>query len=542
MKFKQRLLVLFTIVILFFAFLMLKEEKIDNYQKSTGNLSNVYESLQKDYKVGDESPSTNDLTFDFSYLLEEGHLNTLNLSDLTMGFSSFGSVRKIIDSAQSMGIEVLETIPELASLRFRVVDLPKAMESFAHMEEGFELSQNYKIRLPSLPEPKLVFAEKGFGDDAMNWLGVPRERSTWGKDIKVAILDSGVDAEHPLLEKALIERVQLVNQEEVVFKGHGTAIASIIGGRSTDFAGIAPSTSLLSIEVLDQFGEGSSFTVAKGIIEAVNRGAKVINLSLGGEIHSTVLQQAVTHAIENGSILVAAVGNQGRAQVTYPASYEGVVGVGSVDRLGRSSSFSNSGKEVDLAAPGVMVKAAWEKDEMVSFSGTSASTAFVSGAMAALLSEYPILEENQIMDLVYDYSNEAEKPGFDPWTGHGILNIGRIIMRNQESFADAAIVGYYFDPKDLGGAGTTPFLVTIQNQGNRWLNNMRLSVDYNGMNRNYLFNNLSPGETRSERLYLNDLNRGQPIEIISTLSLDGGDDQNLRNNIRESIITLPALD
>jgi hypothetical protein len=176
---------------------------------------------------------------------------------------------------------------------------------------------------------------------------------------------------------------------------------------------------------------------------------------------------------------------------------------------------------------------------MVSFSGTSTATAFVSGALAAELSKNPNLSSNQVLDIIYKYSNESEKPGFDQYTGNGILNIGRIENRDVPNIHDGAIVGYYFEPENLAG-GTTPFLVSVQNQGTSWLNNVNLKVEYRGVVKNFLFNNLNPGETRSEQLFLDGSNgEGKGVKISSSLTINGYQDQNLQNNTRVSTILLP---
>ena len=141
-------------------------------------------------------------------------------------------------------------------------------------------------------------------------------------------------------------------------------------------------------------------------------GADVINLSLGGAQGSEVLKQAVSYALHHGIPLVAAVGNQGVGSVNYPAAYDGVIGVTSIGVSGRVSNFANFGIGVDLAAPGSGVLAAWESSEMAKFSGTSISSAIVSGTVAMELSKRPSLSPVEVSELIQKYSNEAEKTWF----------------------------------------------------------------------------------------------------------------------------------
>ena len=194
---------------------------------------------------------------------------------------------------------------------------------------------------------------------------------------------------------------------------------------------------------------------------------------------------------------------------------------------------------MDLAAPGVGVYSAWAEEGIVSFSGTSTASAFVSGALAAEFSRNPDLPREQAVDLLYKFANESEKPGFDEFTGHGALNVGRIENRYDPYVTDAAIVGYYFDPKDFGEK-QVPFLVNVQNQGTQWLKNVELEVEYMGTTKKYLLSNLDPGEVKSEMLLLDAGEGRQGVRINSQLTVKDKEDVNPDNNVRTSTITLPS--
>ena len=464
----------------------------------------------------------------------------LDLIDITLGFAKLETAKEFARKASKNGFEILGQIPSLGTIKVRIIDFAKATKALAAVEEGFGAGSEPQGPLTHLTgHPKNCW-RKGIWRSGFRLAWCSQRPKALGDGIKVAILDSGIDADHPLLKGASIERIKLVDDHEKSFLGHGTAIASIIGGQLEGNLGLAPSASILSIEVLDQFGEGDAFTVAKGVVEATDRGSDLINLSLGGDFSSPVLESAVAYAREKGVLVVAAVGNEGIPEVAYPARYEGVIGVTAVDLMGRPSVFANYGDGVDISAPGVQVNTAWEEDEIVSFSGTSGATAFVSGALVAEMSKNPHLTEAQLVDVLYGNANELEKPGFDEWTGHGVLSVGRMSNRNIEGIADAAIVGYYFDPEDLKGGGTTPFLVTVQNQGTTWLNNMNLQIVYKGIEKEYLINNLSPGETRSERLYVEGGQASKPLSIYSRVQIEGQEDHTPENNIRRSTLELPG--
>ncbi len=462
------------------------------------------------------------------------------LRDLTLGFSSSEKMESFRADAEKNGIRVLGSISELATVRVRIRDIPDALRYMDRDEWSGEISPqyNYPVQQPAPPRSESLEGEKEFADGASDWLGVSEDRADWGKGVKVAVLDSGVDVTHSALKGAEVVEISMVEGQPPV-PGHGTAIASIIAGKSEGLKGMAPAASILSIRVLDEEGQGDSFTVAEGIVEAVDRGADIINLSLGGESSSGLLEQAVRYAQSKGVTIVAAVGNEGREGVAFPARYEGVIGVTSVDAKGTASSFSNYGEGVDLGAPGVGVYSAWAEDGVVSFSGTSTASAFVSGALAAEFSRNPDLPREQAVDLLYKFANESEKPGFDEFTGHGALNVGRIENRYDPYVTDAAIVGYYFDPEDFGEK-QVPFLVNVQNQGTQWLKNVELEVEYMGVTKKYLLNNLNPGEVKSERLLL-DAEQGRAgVRINSRLLVKDKEDVKPENNVRTSTITLPS--
>ena len=163
-------------------------------------------------------------------------------------------------------------------------------------------------------------------------------------------------------------------------------MASVIASHTDSYSGVAPGCEILSYRVIDDSGYTDSYTVASAIISAVKDGADVINLSLGGETVSEVLKASVSYANNHGIPVIAAVGNEGVGYVNFPAAYEGVIGVASVGANGRIANFSNFGKGVDLAAPGTGVLTASDSADVGIFTGTSISTAIVTGAVAMELS------------------------------------------------------------------------------------------------------------------------------------------------------------
>ena len=200
--------------------------------------------------------------------------------------------------------------------------------------------------------------------------------------------------------------------------------------------------------------------------------------------------------------MVASVGNDGIGLVNYPAAYDGVIGVTSVGVSGAVANFSNYGEGVDIAAPGVGVLTASDSQDMAYFSGTSISAAMVTGAIAMQLGRDPYLSPAELEKVLVKFSNESGKPGPDKVSGHGVLSLSRLENQNNPEYTDAAIAGYYFNASNSLTSGTIPFDVVVQNQGNTYLNNLSLDVNYLGINKRFLIGGLASGEIRTEKLYV----------------------------------------
>jgi thermitase len=181
---------------------------------------------------------------------------------------------------------------------------------------------------------------------------------TSGNGITVAVLDSGVDLDHPDINPKVVLRANFsgaaTNEDKY---GHGTHVAGIVAASHNTYgvAGVCPGCTILAGKVLDDRGIGSSSGLANGINWAVSNGAKVINMSIGVRASRT-LETAINNAWSKGVVLVAAAGNGGNQTKIYPAAYPNVIAVAATDNKDAKASFSTYGPSwVDLAAPGVNV-------------------------------------------------------------------------------------------------------------------------------------------------------------------------------------------
>ena len=212
-------------------------------------------------------------------------------------------------------------------------------------------------------------------------------------------------------------------------KGHGTHVAGIVGalaGNGKGVASIAPGTRILPVRVLDSTGSGGSIAVAKGIVHAADKGAKVINLSLGGPGGSSALNAAVQYATDRGALVVVSAGNNRTSgnEVNYPAASPGALSVASTDEGGSSSSFSYSGPSVDLAAPGGRIASLWADSDRAyaMLSGTSMAAPAVSAVASLYRAANPAATPAQVTSALLGTASDVEAPGRDDNTGAGLVN------------------------------------------------------------------------------------------------------------------------
>jgi len=462
--------------------------------------------------------------------------------EYVLSFYSAADRDAFVELAAELGLDVLDRIALGFSVRVRASRelLDRAL---ARGPMPTELDANYTIRRPERPLLDVRRANRsyqGFGPNAVAWLGVPRDNRAWGRGVTVAVLDTGVNP-HPALEGAAVTRLDLLDGDggdPSAATAHGTAVASVIAGQRMDVAGIAPAAEILSVRVIGEDGTGDTFTVARGILAAVERGASVINISLGSRGDSALLQSAIAYALSRGAVVVASTGNDGSLGVSYPAAYPEVVAVPAVDAHGQHLYFSNRGEAVDLAAPGLNLAAAWTGGDVAAFSGTSAAAPLVSGAVAALLSLDPALGAAGATAVLEAYADDAGAPGRDPEVGAGIINMRRVLERGTPGIHDAALAA----PTIEEAADSDDFSVTVtaQNRGTEPLASLGLSVDINGARYSLRFRDLAVGESAGHVFTLprSELTASGSAVISAVATADGVQDSYPENNARQSTVLL----
>ncbi|MBK6763153.1 MAG: S8 family serine peptidase [Micrococcales bacterium] len=249
--------------------------------------------------------------------------------------------------------------------------------------------------------------------------------ATRGAGVTVAVVDTGVDAGHEDLAGQVLPGVDLMGRrtsaESSDLNGHGTHVAAIIAAADNGAGGVgvAPQARILPIRVLDADGAGYAGDVAEGIVWAVDHGAQVINLSLGGPVPSQAQAAAVEYAGEHGVAIVVAAGNSGPGAVPdYPAAFEGVTAVAAATPQKAVASFSSRGTYVDLAAPGTMILSALPGNHYAHQSGSSMAAPFVAGVAALLYALDPDLD---VAGVLTSTATDIDVPGPDVASGAGLV-------------------------------------------------------------------------------------------------------------------------
>jgi thermitase len=279
------------------------------------------------------------------------------------------------------------------------------------------------------------------------------DTTTGSANVTIAIVDSGVEATHPDLAGRVLPGYDFANNDSnpADDNGHGTAVAGVAAARGNDglgVAGAAWNVAILPVKTMSSSGSGSYSAIANGITYSADRGARIINLSLGGTASSSTLQNAVSYAWNKGCVLIAAAGNNGSSTTVYPAAYPNVIAVSATTSSDTMASFSSFGSFVDLSAPGQSITTTWPGGGYVTISGTSFSSPLTAGVAALALSRNPALSNAQINSLLTANADDLGAAGYDIYFGAGRLNAARVVAAAVPVSDTTAPVTAVTNPKD----------------------------------------------------------------------------------------------
>jgi thermitase len=287
---------------------------------------------------------------------------------------------------RQLGGQVRESIPGIG---VQVVTVPKGQAK----EKVKAYSSNPRV---AYAEPDFVVEAVGSPDDpwfVKQW-GMVKVQApeawevTTGSSIDIAILDTGIDLDHPDLASKIAGNINFSDSGTVDdVHGHGTHVAGIAAASTNNgigVAGLGYAATIMNVKVMGDTGSGAYSWIASGIVWAADNGAEVINMSLGGSSASQVLEDAVHYAWSKGVVVVAAAGNSGSDSPLYPAYYANCIAVAATDPNDARASWSNYGDWVDVGAPGVNIYSTIRNNAYGYMNGTSMATPHVAG-LAALV-------------------------------------------------------------------------------------------------------------------------------------------------------------
>lgn len=226
-------------------------------------------------------------------------------------------------------------------------------------------------------------------DWGLRTIKAPRAWSkTKGEGVKIAIIDTGVDVNHPDLKHAIKASIDLRNQTTNVIDeyGHGTHVAGLIAGVKT---GVAPEAELYIAKVLDENGKGNMTNILNGITFAINYEVDILCISLGMQNSlPQILEERIKKAYNAGITIVCATGNLNNRVADYPAFYDEVIGVGGIGRDSNRANFSNYGEGLDVVAPAIDILSTYKDGKYAKLTGTSMASPLVAGGIALIISHY----------------------------------------------------------------------------------------------------------------------------------------------------------
>lgn len=275
---------------------------------------------------------------------------------------------------------------------------------------------------PSQPAQKLPWGVDRVDADLVNGTGM---------GVKVCVVDTGIDKDHPDLQANLAGGRNFVAKGLTLDptkwdddNGHGTHVAGTVAALNNTIGvvGVAPQASLLAAKVLNRQGSGYFSDIMAGINWCVQSGAKVVSMSLGSSSDVQAFHDTVDAAYANGVLVVAAAGNDYGGPVSYPAAYDSVVAVSATNSNDEVASFSSVGPEVELAAPGASVLSTYKDGGYATLSGTSMATPHVSGVAALAWEANPLLTNVEVRALLQSTADDLGAIGKDNLFGYGLVD------------------------------------------------------------------------------------------------------------------------
>ncbi|MFW5994232.1 MAG: S8 family peptidase, partial [Halanaerobiaceae bacterium] len=376
------------------------------------------------------------------------NINTSNISSQSenekiIHLNSNLSKNEAFTKVEEMGYKPIDFMPELDAI---LVEIPDNAQVSA-MNSSDSDSSDIRSSQPNHIFTTQEYTVPNDDDFSKQWaasaIKLPQawDQTIGSNNIRVAVLDTGIDYNHPELADFVDKNSSynfIDNNDNVMdYNSHGTHVAGIISARgdnNTGTTGVMWESELMAVKVLDDNGSGSEWSLAQGILYAAGlldnqprQTADIINLSLGMSDSNHIpktLEKAIERAAAEGVIIIAASGNNGSSEVIYPAAFSDVIAVGALEEndseAPKVTSYSNYGPEIDVVAPGSLIYSTFADNKYGYMSGTSMAAPHVSGLAGLMLSDG--VRASDIRSLLQDTAIRLGEDDFDESYGYGMID------------------------------------------------------------------------------------------------------------------------
>jgi subtilisin family serine protease len=353
---------------------------------------------------------------------------------------SAGAVSRLADSLRPLGVSVHRQFNIIPAVAVRLdpdrLEALLANPEIDYVEPDFE----NELYAPSDVTAAAVVQDIPWGITRVDAAGA--WPFTKGAGVKVGIIDTGIDENHPDLNP--LGGVNVVtggttrndwDDNSPYCPTHGTHVAGTVAAldNTIGVVGVAPEADLYAVRVFDPGNSGTApgcYYLDEHLILAlqwsVENSLDVVNMSIGGRFPSIAVSDALFAAFQAGVLPVAASGNDYGA-VGYPGGFSSVIGVGATDEADNRVSFSNYGPELDVTAPGIRVLSTVGGGGYESWQGTSMATPHVTGVAALVRAARPDLGPDDVRQILYSTADDVNAPGFDVYTGWGVVQAGAAV-------------------------------------------------------------------------------------------------------------------
>ncbi|WP_028610391.1 S8 family peptidase [Paenibacillus harenae] len=403
-------------------------------QHQMRNLRIVPYPAEGNYKIESVKPnSTRDTTVKSGE--DNGNASHYHVRDVVVHFVSPLTPAQMEQIKKEINAESVKKIGDTFVFRSKNMETEHLMQYFKQAWQT-EYTEPHYLYLTNEEEQEIVPNDALYSEYQWNLPSIETEKG-WNvtkgnEEVIVAVLDTGVQSNHPDLKGKTTTGINLIDEslapdDDV---GHGTHVAGIIGATVNNGEGVAGLSwynKIMPIKVLDSSGAGSTYSVAQGIIWAVDHGAKVINMSLGNYAQADFLHDAIKYAYEHDVVMIAASGNDNTDRPGYPAAYPEVFAVAATDSNKEKASFSNYGDYIDVAAPGDSIASTYPGSQYAALSGTSMASPHVAALAGLIRSVNPELSNEEVMELMRKSAADIGTQGKDIYFGYGEIDVDQAL-------------------------------------------------------------------------------------------------------------------